>query len=92
MQAYTFLKNRGLIYQTSQLVEDALKNLLPSQAIYLGVDPTAKGLHIGHLMAFRALKRFHDNGVKSIALVTHSIHIQNRLVAQLPSLAIRVLK
>ena len=40
-----------------------------SQSIYLGVDPTAKGLHIGHLVACRVLKRFHDMGVKCIALV-----------------------
>ena len=69
MQAFNFLRNRGLIYQSSQLVEETLKTLLPAQSIYLGVDPTAKGLHIGHLMAFRTLKRFHDSGVKSIALV-----------------------
>lgn len=69
MQAFTFLKNRGLVYQSSHLLEEALKGLSSTQSIYLGVDPTAKGLHIGHLMAFRALKRFHESGVKSIALV-----------------------
>lgn len=69
MQAFTFLKNRGLVYQSSHLLEEALKSLSSTQSIYLGVDPTAKGLHIGHLMAFRALKRFHESGVKSIALV-----------------------
>lgn len=69
MQAFQYLKNRGLIYQTSQLVEEALKTMTSSQSIYLGVDPTAKGLHIGHLVACRVLKRFHDMGVKCIALV-----------------------
>lgn len=84
MQAYSFLKNRGLIYQSSQLIEDALKSMTASQSVYLGVDPTAKGLHIGHLMAFRALKRFHENGVKSIALVCIIAFILIRLVEQLP--------
>ena len=69
MQAFTYLKNRGLIYQSSQLIEDALKSITSAQSVYIGVDPTAKGLHIGHLMACRSLKRFHDAGVKSIALV-----------------------
>lgn len=71
MQAFQYLKNRGLIYQTSQLAEEALKSILPTQSIYLGVDPTAKGLHIGHLMACRILKRFHDTGAKCIALVSN---------------------
>lgn len=84
MQAYSFLKNRGLIYQSSQLIEDALKSMTASESVYLGVDPTAKGLHIGHLMAFRALKRFHENGVKSIALVCIIAFILIRLVEQLP--------
>ena len=75
MQAFQYLKNRGLIYQTSQLVEEALKTMTSSQSIYLGVDPTAKGLHIGHLVACRVLKRFHDMGVKCIALVSPIRHI-----------------
>lgn len=69
MQAFQYLKNRGLLFQSSQLIEEALKSITSSNSIYLGIDPTAKGLHIGHLMACRVLKRFHDSGVKSIALV-----------------------
>ena len=83
MQAYTFLKNRGLIYQSSQALELALQTITSSNSIYLGVDPTAKGLHIGHLMAFRALKRFHQSGIRCIALVCYTIVnklVKNRLV------------
>ena len=69
MQAFQYLKNRGLLFQSSQLIEEALKSITGSNSIYLGIDPTAKGLHIGHLMACRVLKRFHDSGVRSIALV-----------------------
>ena len=84
MQAFSYLKQRGLIYQSSQLIEEALKAITSSQSVYLGIDPTAKGLHIGHLMACRVLKRFHDCGVHSIALV-HSADqlLDNRLVEQL---------
>ena len=73
MQAFQYLKNRGLIFQTSQMIEEALKTISSTNSVYLGIDPTAKGLHIGHLMACRVLKRFHDSGVKSIALVLHGI-------------------
>ena len=51
------------------MIEEALKTITNTNSVYLGIDPTAKGLHIGHLMACRVLKRFHDSGVKSIALV-----------------------
>ena len=84
MQAFSYLKQRGLVYQSSQLIEEALKAITSSQSVYLGIDPTAKGLHIGHLMACRVLKRVHACGVHSIALV-HSADqlLDNRLVEQL---------
>lgn len=84
MQAFQYLKNRGLIYQSSQLIEEALKAITPSQSVYLGVDPTAKGLHIGHLIACRVLKQFYKSGIRSIALVyiRRSI-ISSRLAEQL---------
>ena len=84
MQAFNYLKNRGLVYQSSQLIEEALKSITSAQSIYLGVDPTAKGLHIGHLMACRVLKRFHECGIQSIALVRHIHEVYNcRLEEQL---------
>ena len=84
MQAFSYLKQRGLVYQSSQLIEEALKAITSSQSVYLGIDPTAKGLHIGHLMACRVLKRFHDCGVHSIALVySADLLLNNRLVEQL---------
>ena len=49
MGLYEFLKTRGLLYQTTN--EEQLKNLLNGEPItfYLGIDPTANSLHIGHL-------------------------------------------
>ena len=72
MQALTYLRNRQLIFQTSQRIEEVVQNLSLSSSVYLGVDPTAKGLHVGHLAACRVLKHFHSVGVKSIALVNYS--------------------
>ena len=93
MQAFSYLKQRGLIYQSSQMIEEALKAITSSQSIYLGIDPTAKGLHIGHLMACRILKRFHDCGVHSIALVHSAVHTSDsRLVERRHSSAIPVSK
>ena len=48
MQLYELLKDRGLIYQSTDEVK--LKELLNGKpvAIYTGTDPTADSLHIGH--------------------------------------------
>lgn len=93
MQAFSYLKQRGLIYQSSQMIEEALKAITSSQSVYLGIDPTAKGLHIGHLMACRVLKRFHDCGVHSIALVRSTLYeLGSRLAERRRSSAIPVSK
>ena len=40
--------------------------------VYLGVDPTAKALHVGNLLPFMCLLHFHLRGHKAVALV--SVH------------------
>jgi tyrosyl-tRNA synthetase len=60
---------RGLINQTT---DDAnLPRLLgeKSRTIYVGFDPTADSLHIGHLVALMVLRRFQQAGHRPIALV-----------------------
>ena len=44
------LKERGLVYQTTD--EDALVKHLNEESVklYVGFDPTADSLHIGHLL------------------------------------------
>lgn len=63
------LKQRGLIYQSTDL--DALQKRLNQGAItlYCGFDPTADSLHIGHLVPILILKRFQLAGHHPIALV-----------------------
>ncbi len=63
------LKFRELIYQVTD--EDELGNRLSSGPVtlYIGFDPTADSLHIGHLLPIIALKRFQEAGHLPIALV-----------------------
>ncbi len=69
MDAFKTLSQRGFIYQTTD--DDGLPDRLAGDAMsfYLGIDPTADSMHIGHLlplMAARWLQRF---GHKPILLV-----------------------
>lgn len=49
---------------------DRLKNALRTpQAVYAGVDPTAKYLHVGHLLPLLCLLHFQLAGHKVVPLV-----------------------
>lgn len=63
------LKNRGLVYQVTD--EEALEKQLNEESVklYIGFDPTADSLHIGHLLPILTLRRFQQNGHVPIALV-----------------------
>lgn len=63
------LKDRGLIFQTTD--EEALEKQLNEESIklYVGFDPTADSLHIGHLLPILMLRRFQQKGHVPIALV-----------------------
>lgn len=63
------LQGRGLIYQTTD--DEALKEKLNkgSVSLYIGFDPTADSLHIGHLLPILMLRRFQMHGHRPIALV-----------------------
>lgn len=63
------LKERGLVYQTTD--EDALVKHLNEESakLYVGFDPTADSLHIGHLLPILMLRRFQQHGHVPIALV-----------------------
>ncbi|WP_164103996.1 tyrosine--tRNA ligase [Candidatus Laterigemmans baculatus] len=60
---------RGLIHQATD--RKGLSDLLASgpQTIYIGFDPTAESLHVGHLMQVMMLRRFQRAGHRPIALV-----------------------
>jgi tyrosyl-tRNA synthetase len=63
------LKERGLVYQTTQ--ESELIKALQNETIhmYIGFDPTASSLHVGHLVPILLLRRFQLAGHCPIALV-----------------------
>lgn len=63
------LKERGYVRQTA--FEDELRELLGSESVtfYIGFDPTADSLHVGHLLQIIAMKRMQDAGHRPIALI-----------------------
>lgn len=58
---------RGMIHTIMPGTEDLLKKELTTA--YVGIDPTADSLHIGHLVSVMMLKHFQRAGHKPIALV-----------------------
>lgn len=61
------LQWRGMIHSMMPGVEDQLNKEMTTA--YLGIDPTADSLHIGHLVGVMMLKHFQRAGHKPIALV-----------------------
>ena len=69
MQIYEELQARGLITQVTD--EDGVRNLVNEgkAVFYIGFDPTADSLHVGHFMALCLMKRLQMAGNKPIALI-----------------------
>ncbi len=69
MEVIDDLKWRGSINQATDL--KGLKETLKKKKInlYLGVDPTAKSIHIGHLIPLTILKRFQKAGNHPIIVI-----------------------
>lgn len=69
MNTYEELKARGLIAQVTD--EELIKDLInKGEAVfYIGFDPTADSLHVGHFMALCLMKRLQMAGNKPIALL-----------------------
>src|SRR5882757_811224 len=63
------LEQRGMIEQVTNRA--ALDELLakPGQSIYVGFDPTADSLHVGHFLPVLMLARFQGAGHRPIVLV-----------------------
>ena len=69
MGVYEELQERGLIAQVTN-EEEIRKMVNEGKAIfYIGFDPTADSLHVGHFMALCLMKRLQTAGNKPIALV-----------------------
>ena len=63
------LRARGLVHDHTG--EHELTALLddPPVTLYLGIDPTADSLHVGHLVGVLVLRRFQEAGHRPLALV-----------------------
>ena len=61
-------RERGLLAQCTDLA--AVEEILKKQKVtfYIGFDPTAPSLHIGHFMQFKTIKYFQSEGHKAIVI------------------------
>ncbi|MBR4622145.1 MAG: tyrosine--tRNA ligase [Ruminococcus sp.] len=69
MTLYEELIRRGLIAQVTDEKEISEMINNGKATFYIGFDPTADSLHVGHFMALCLMKRLQANGNKPIALV-----------------------
>ena len=69
MGVYEELVERGLIAQVTD--EEKIRDLVNNgkAVFYIGFDPTADSLHVGHFMALTLMKRLQEAGNKPIALI-----------------------
>ena len=69
MQIYEELVKRGLIAQVTD--EEEIKELINNgkATFYIGFDPTADSLHVGHFMALCLMKRLQMAGNKPVVLI-----------------------
>ncbi|MBQ8850850.1 MAG: tyrosine--tRNA ligase [Oscillibacter sp.] len=69
MQIYEELKARGLIAQVTN--EEEIREMVNNgkAVFYIGFDPTADSLHVGHFMALCLMKRLQMAGNRPIALI-----------------------
>ncbi len=69
MTLFEELQARGLIAQTTDEAEIAELVNTGKAVFYIGFDPTADSLHVGHFMALCLMKRLQMAGNKPIALI-----------------------
>ncbi len=61
------LRERGYAYQHSAPLEEIVDQ--GPRTLYMGIDPTADSMHVGHLQAMLVLRRFLEHGHKVIVLL-----------------------
>ncbi len=69
MSVYDVLKERGLIAQVTH--EEEIRSLLENEKVtfYIGFDPTADSLHVGHFLQMVVMRHMQMHGHRPIALV-----------------------
>ena len=69
-KVFEMLKERGYVYQATN--EEKIKEMLNGdepKTFYLGIDPTAESLHIGHFFALTMVRRLQKLGHHPIILI-----------------------
>ncbi len=69
-KVFEMLKERGYVYQATN--EEKIKEMLNSdepKTFYLGIDPTADSLHVGHFFALTMVRRLQKLGHHPIILI-----------------------
>lgn len=69
-RAFDILKERGYVYQATN--EEMIKEMLNGgepKTFYLGIDPTADSLHIGHFFALTMVRRLQKMGHHPIIVI-----------------------
>lgn len=68
MNVFDILEERGFIEQVTE--RDKIRKLLENPTVcYVGFDPTAKSLHVGHLLPIMALIHMQKAGHRPIAVI-----------------------
>lgn len=68
MNIFNYLKKRGFVFQTSN--EEKISELLNKGLnFYIGFDPTADSLHVGHFLTMMAIKHLQKAGCNPIILI-----------------------
>ena len=68
-EIFDSIKERGYVYQATD--EERIREILNGepQTFYLGIDPTADSLHIGHFFALTLVRRLQEKGHHPIIVV-----------------------
>lgn len=68
-ELFETLKERGYVYQMSN--EERVRKIVNGKptTVYVGIDPTADSLHIGHFFSLMMIKYFQDAGHRVIVLI-----------------------
>lgn len=69
-QIFELLETRGYVYQSTNL--ESVREILSSEkriTFYLGIDPTADSLHIGHFFALMVFRYLQDAGHQGILVI-----------------------
>ena len=66
--AYDVLSERGFI---KQVTHEGLREMLENEKVtfYIGFDPTADSLHVGHFVALMAMAHMQRAGHRPVALI-----------------------